>query len=91
MFDLTKCDTFKEGDILLTFKDGDDETKAAADVAMFASGFRQWAYSKRVEDGVEQYLYVPDYDKRKEEHLRSCMNSLALPDSVKAKLSELAV
>lgn len=91
MFDLTKCDTFHQGDVLLTFKDGDNETKTAAFAAMDAIGLKQWAYSKRVDDGVEQYLFVGDHEKRKADHLRSCMNSLDVPVSFKAKLSELAV
>lgn len=87
MFDLTKCDTFHQGDVILTFKDGDNETKSAAFAVMDSIGLKQWAYSKRVEDDAEQYLFVSDYEKRKEDHLRSCMNSLAMPDSVKQLLS----
>jgi hypothetical protein len=90
MFDLTKCDTFHEGDVLLTFKIGDDETKAKMIPVMASLGLYQWAYSKREDDGCEQYLFVADYEQRKVDHLRSCMNSLSLPESFKAKLSELA-
>jgi hypothetical protein len=91
MFDLAKSDVFKEGDVIVTFKEGDDETKTKIIRTMSDLGLQQWAYSKRVDDGCEQYLFVSDYDQRKEDHLRSCMNSLFLPDDVKAKLSELAV
>lgn len=90
MFDLAKCDTFHEGDIIVSFKKDDNETKAKIIGTLNALGFHQWAYSLRGD--YEQYLFVADYEKRKQDHLNSCMNSLSLlPTAVKQKLSELVV
>lgn len=89
MFDLVKSDLFNEGDVIVTFKPGDNETKTKVIAALKEAGLNQWGYSNRADH--EQYLFVGDYDKRKDDHLRSCMNSLSLPAVIKAKLSEPVV
>lgn len=73
VFDLATTDVFRPGDVVCTFRKGDQATVKKLTEVMKAQGMEIWAYSDHGE--YQQYLFVPDIEERKAVVLASDRNS----------------
>lgn len=63
MFDLSTIDTFRPGDVVVTFRKDDKVTEKKFLETMHEQGMEVWAYSDRGDH--LQYLLVPDIEERR--------------------------
>lgn len=73
MFDLSTIDVFKAGDVLCSFRKGDETTANTFLDLMKSKGMEIWAFSDRGE--YVQYLLVPDIAMRRAIAIASDQNS----------------